>query len=72
LSSPEATWDNRSPRNRSLSPGDGEFTSRPLGQLRELRNVGVIVLAIRKQAGDTIFKPSDESESLPAMSRSDG
>jgi K+/H+ antiporter YhaU regulatory subunit KhtT len=41
---------------------DGESTNRPLGQLRELRNAGVIVLAIRKQAGDTIFNPSDESD----------
>jgi K+/H+ antiporter YhaU regulatory subunit KhtT len=41
---------------------DGESTNRPLGQLRELRNAGVIVLAISKQAVDTIFNPSDESD----------
>jgi len=45
----------------SVAP-KGEFTSRPLRQLPELRNAGVIVLAIRKQAGETIFNPSDESE----------
>lgn len=43
-------------------PPKGEFTSRSLGQLPELRSAGVIVLAIRRQGGDTIFNPSNESE----------
>jgi voltage-gated potassium channel len=38
----------------------GEFTRRTLGQLLELRKSGVIVLAIRKQAGETIFNPPAE------------
>ncbi|QNI33173.1 potassium channel protein [Alloacidobacterium dinghuense] len=34
-----------------------EFTSRPLGQLLESHKSGVIVLAVRKQGGETIFNP---------------
>jgi voltage-gated potassium channel len=40
----------------------GEFTRKPLGQLLELRKSGVIVLAIRKQGGETIFNPPAEVE----------
>jgi voltage-gated potassium channel len=38
------------------------FAGKTLGQLSELRNTGVIVLAIRKQRGETIFNPPPESE----------
>jgi voltage-gated potassium channel len=40
----------------------GEFTRKSLGQLMESRRFGVIVLAIRKQAGETIFNPPPEVE----------
>lgn len=39
-----------------------EFTRKPLGQLLELRKSGVIVLAIRKPEGETIFNPPAEAE----------
>jgi voltage-gated potassium channel len=39
-----------------------EFASKPIGQLLELRKSGVIVLAIRKHGGETIFNPSAEFE----------
>ncbi|HEX3472383.1 MAG TPA: NAD-binding protein [Silvibacterium sp.] len=38
------------------------FTGKTLGQLLELRKSGVIVLAIRKPEGETIFNPSAEFE----------
>jgi voltage-gated potassium channel len=38
------------------------FAAKTIGQLSELRDSGVIVLAIRKQTGDTIFNPPAESE----------
>jgi voltage-gated potassium channel len=38
------------------------FAGKTLGQLSDLRNSGVIVLAIRKQGGQTIFNPPAESE----------
>jgi voltage-gated potassium channel len=40
----------------------GELTRQTLGQLLELRKSGVIVLAIRKQGGETIFNPPAEVE----------
>jgi voltage-gated potassium channel len=39
-----------------------EFTRKTLGQVLELRKSGVIVLAIRKQGGETIFNPPAEFE----------
>lgn len=39
-----------------------EFTRKPLGQLLEARSTGVIVLAIRKPEGETIFNPPAEFE----------
>jgi voltage-gated potassium channel len=39
-----------------------EFNRQTLGQLLELRKAGVIVLAIRKQGGETIFNPRAEVE----------
>ena len=39
-----------------------EFARKPIGQLLELRKSGVIVLAIRKHGGETIFNPSAELE----------
>ena len=44
-----------------VSPKSG-FTGKTLGQLLELRKSGVIVLAIRKSRGETIFNPSAEFE----------
>jgi voltage-gated potassium channel len=38
------------------------FAGKTLGQLSDLRNSGVIVLAIRNQRGETIFNPPAESE----------
>jgi voltage-gated potassium channel len=38
-------------------PPGTEFVSLPLGQLMELRQPGVIVLAIRTRGGETIFNP---------------
>jgi voltage-gated potassium channel len=38
------------------------FAAKTIGQLSELRDSGVIVLAIRKQRGETIFNPPAESE----------
>ena len=38
------------------------FAAKTIGQLSELRDSGVIVLAIRKQGGETIFNPPAESE----------
>ncbi|WP_263367090.1 potassium channel family protein [Edaphobacter bradus] len=40
----------------------GEFTRKTLGQLLESRKSGVIVLAVRKQGGETIFNPPAELE----------
>lgn len=45
----------------SVAPKAG-FTSKPLGQLLDLRKSGVIVLAIHKLGGETIFNPSAEFE----------
>jgi len=39
-----------------------ELTRRTFGQLQELRKSGVIVLAIRKQGGETTFNPPPEFE----------
>ncbi|HYK34701.1 potassium channel family protein [Alloacidobacterium sp.] len=39
-----------------------EFTRKTFGQLLELRKSGVIVLAIRKQGGETTFNPPPEFE----------
>jgi voltage-gated potassium channel len=44
-----------------VSPKSG-FTGKTLGQLLELRKSGVIVLAIRKSRGETIFNPPAEFE----------
>jgi voltage-gated potassium channel len=41
------------------------FAGKTLGQLPDLRNSGVIVLAIRKPGGETIFNPPPESEISP-------
>jgi voltage-gated potassium channel len=41
------------------------FAAKTLGELSEFRNSGVIVLAIRRQEGETIFNPPSESEILP-------
>lgn len=38
------------------------FTSKPLGNLLDLRSSGVIVLAVHKQAGDTVFNPPADFE----------
>ena len=40
----------------------GEFTRKPLGQMLEVRESGVIVLAIRKHGGETIFNPPSDVE----------
>ena len=40
----------------------GTFVKKTLGQLLESRKAGVIVLAVRKQGGETIFNPSAELE----------
>lgn len=39
-----------------------EFSRKTFGQLLELRESGVVVLAIRKQGGETMFNPSPEFE----------
>jgi voltage-gated potassium channel len=39
-----------------------EFTKKTFGQLLELRRSGVIVLAIRREGGETIFNPPPEFE----------
>jgi voltage-gated potassium channel len=39
-----------------------EFSRKPLGQLLESRKSEVIVLAVRKQEGETIFNPPAEFE----------
>jgi voltage-gated potassium channel len=44
-----------------VSPKSG-FTGKTLGQLLELRKSGVIVLAIRKSRGETIFNPPADFE----------
>ena len=44
-----------------VSPKSG-LTGKTLGQLLELRKSGVIVLAIRKSRGETIFNPPTEFE----------
>jgi len=41
---------------------NAEMTRKTFGQLLELRKSGVIVLAIRKQAGETTFNPPPEFE----------
>jgi voltage-gated potassium channel len=41
---------------------NGELSRRTLGELLKLRRSGAIVLAIRKQGGETIFNPSSEVE----------
>ncbi len=45
----------------SVTPG-AELTRKTFGQLLELRKSGVIVLAIRKQGGETTFNPPPEFE----------
>ena len=45
----------------SVTPG-AELTRKTVGQLLELRKSGVIVLAIRKQGGETTFNPPPELE----------
>ena len=40
----------------------GEFTRKTLGQLLEVRESGVILLAIRKPGGETIFNPPADVE----------
>src|SRR5215469_1768861 len=42
-----------------VAPG-AEVTAKTLGELQELRRSGVIVLAIRKQGGETTFNPPPE------------
>ncbi|HZD49566.1 MAG TPA: NAD-binding protein [Silvibacterium sp.] len=44
-----------------VSP-NGQFTRKTLGQLLEPRKSEVIVLAVRKPAGETIFNPPPDSE----------
>jgi len=41
---------------------NGQFTRKTLGQLLEPRKSEVIVLAVRKSAGETIFNPPPDSE----------
>lgn len=41
---------------------NAELTAKTLGELTELRKTGVIVLAIRKRGGETIFNPPPEFE----------
>lgn len=45
----------------AVGPGT-ELAGKTFGQLLELRNSGVIVLAVRKQGGETIFNPPAEFE----------
>ena len=40
----------------------GKFTQKKLGQLLDFQKSGVIVLAIRKHGGETIFNPPGEFE----------
>lgn len=40
----------------------GEFNKKTIGELMEQRRSGVIVLAIRKQGGETVFNPPPEFE----------
>ena len=47
-----------------VSP-QSRFTRKTLGQLLESRRSEVIVLAIRRQAGETIFNPPSDSEIAP-------
>jgi voltage-gated potassium channel len=47
-----------------VGPGTA-FAGKTLGELSELRNSAVIVLAIRSQKGETIFNPPAESEISP-------
>ncbi|HTD54054.1 MAG TPA: NAD-binding protein [Silvibacterium sp.] len=47
-----------------VSP-QSQFTRKTLGQLLEPRRSEVIVLALRRQAGETIFNPPPESEISP-------
>jgi voltage-gated potassium channel len=41
------------------------LAGKTLGELSELRHTAVIVLAIRRQKGQTIFNPPAESEISP-------
>jgi len=41
-------------------PPEAEVTAKTFGELQELRRSGVIVLAIRKQGGETTFNPPPE------------
>jgi voltage-gated potassium channel len=41
---------------------NAELTKRTVGQLLDLRKSGLIVLAIRKQGGETTFNPPPEFE----------
>jgi len=45
----------------SVTPG-AELTRKTVGQLLELRKSGVIILALRKQGGETTFNPPPELE----------
>jgi voltage-gated potassium channel len=47
-----------------VGPGTA-FAGKTLGELSELRNSAIIVLAIRCQKGETIFNPPAESEISP-------
>jgi voltage-gated potassium channel len=47
-----------------VTPGT-MFAGKTLGELSELRHSAVIVLAIRRQKGETIFNPPAESEISP-------
>jgi len=41
-------------------PPEAEVTAKTFGELQQLRRSGVIVLAIRKQGGETTFNPPSE------------
>lgn len=41
---------------------NAEFNKKTIGELMELRRSGVIVLAIRKQGGETVFNPPSDFE----------
>ena len=45
----------------SVAPGS-PYTGKSIAQLPELRNAGMILLAIRSQAGETIFNPPPETK----------
>jgi voltage-gated potassium channel len=45
----------------SVAPGS-PFSGKTVAQLPELRNTGIILLAVRRQAGETIFNPPPETD----------